>query len=121
MRNMSFIHTQDQIRNGTKTETTRAGWSFLKPGDIVMAVVKSQGIPKGGKVEKIRPIRIVNNEKIQCHEDCYTYANMKAEGFEGMPPIYFVKHILVKKCGCEYDQDLNRITFEYVEDTNEHN
>lgn len=38
MRNMSFALTTPQILNRSKTVTRRAGWSFLKPGDIVCAV-----------------------------------------------------------------------------------
>lgn len=59
MRNMSFFKTTDQIRSGTKTVTRRLGWKFLKPGDRVMAVVKCQGLKKGEKIEKIRPLLIV--------------------------------------------------------------
>jgi len=50
MRNMSFFLTTDQIRNKTKTVTRRDGWLFLKPGDIVQACVKCQGLKKGEKI-----------------------------------------------------------------------
>lgn len=49
MRNMSFFHTQKQILAGTKTETTRKGWGFLKPGDHIMAVKKGMGLKRGEK------------------------------------------------------------------------
>ena len=76
MRNMSFSATTEQIRNGTKTVTRRLGWTFLKPGDVVMACVKCQGLKKGEKVEKIRPIRIVSVRKeplsicLNCQKAC---------------------------------------------------
>lgn len=60
MKNMSFFKTTDQIRAGTKTVTRRLGWRFLKRGDLLMAVVKCQGLRKGEKVQKIRPIKIID-------------------------------------------------------------
>jgi len=47
------MHTKQQIYDGTKTETTRKGWGFLKPGDMVMACEQCQGLGKGGKIVKI--------------------------------------------------------------------
>ena len=114
MRNMSFFYTQSQIRSGTKTETTRAGWNFLKPGNKLMACEKCQGLGKGGKIVKIRPIEIVKVEKIFANADFYKESNIIAEGFPGMTPEKFIQDILIKKCKCHYGQDLNRITFKYV-------
>ncbi len=58
---MSFALTTAQVRVGTKTVTRRMGWMFLKPGDLVRPVVKSQGLKRGEKVEVIRaPLRIVS-------------------------------------------------------------
>lgn len=62
MRNLSFALTTEQMRDRTKTVTRRKGtwWStVLKPGDLVCAVEKSQGIPKGGLV-RLGVIRIVS-------------------------------------------------------------
>ena len=59
MRNMSFALTTEQIRARTKTVTRRLGWEFLKPGDLVQAVVKCQGLKKGEKVEPLAELRIV--------------------------------------------------------------
>ena len=53
MRNMSFYHTTEQIRNRSKTVTRRLGWAFLKPGDRVRAIVKGRGLKKGQKVEPL--------------------------------------------------------------------
>lgn len=64
---MSFALTTAQIRDRSKTVTRRIGWRFLKPGDLVQPVVKTQGIRKGAHVEPIGgPIRItdVRRERI---------------------------------------------------------
>ncbi len=57
---MSFFKTTEQIRNSTKTVTRRLGWKFLIRRDRVMACVKCQGLKKGDKVEKIRPLLIID-------------------------------------------------------------
>lgn len=116
MRNMSFFYTKDQVRAGTKTETTRPGWNFLKPGDRVMACEKCQGLGKGGKIVKIRPIEIVKTEKIHALSICYTKKNVNAEGFPGMTPITFVRSILVEKCKLSLGDQVNRITFKYIKE-----
>lgn len=59
-RNMSFSMTTEQIRNRTKTVTRRLGWEFLKPGDVVNAVVKAMGLKPGEKVERLCQLRVKN-------------------------------------------------------------
>lgn len=111
---MSFFHTIIQIRAGTKTETTRKGWEFLKPGDIVMACAKCQGLKKGEKIRRIRMIRIKKIEKIRNDIEYYKTENVKAEGFHRMEPYEFCYFILYRKCGIKIYEEVNRITFEYV-------
>jgi len=111
MRNMSFFATTEQIRNGTKTVTRRLGWDFLKPGDVVMACVKCQGLKRGEKVEKIRPIRIVGVEKTEL--DRITKEEVVKEGFPNLSCQEFIDMF------CEMNdwQDwlpVNRIEFEYM-------
>ena len=61
MRNMSFALTTEQVRRREKTATRRNGWTAAAVGMIVQPVIKCQGIPKGGHVEKIGgPIRFVD-------------------------------------------------------------
>src|SRR5579872_1923017 len=58
MRNISFAMTTEQIRKRTKTVTRRVGWRWLQPGTELQAVVKSRGLRKGEKVEKLCVIRV---------------------------------------------------------------
>lgn len=60
MKLMSFFLTQEQILSGTKTVTRRLGWKNLKPGELIQAVEKGQGLKKGEKVKKLRVIEIVS-------------------------------------------------------------
>ena len=110
-RNMSFFLTTDQVRNGTKTVTRRKGWRFLKPGDILNACVKCQGLGKGGKIEKIRPIQIISTrwEPIEA----ITTEDVILEGFPDWFPNEFID--MYCKANKQKPTDLcNRIEFRYL-------
>lgn len=88
MRLMSFALTTAQVRARTKTVTRRTGWLSLKPGTLLQPVVKAQGIPKGGKVEKIGgPIRVVSVRREPLDRMLggfgYGMSDLAREGFEG--------------------------------------
>lgn len=109
---MSFFLTQDQIRNKTKTVTRRLGWDFLKPGDIVNAVEKAQGLKKGEKIKVICRIRILSIMKQPLYWVIDT--DVKAEGFPEMTPGEFIE-MFCKYNKCKNTVRVNRIHFEYVE------
>ena len=113
-RNMSFMLTTDQIRNRTKTVTRRLGWWFLKPGDILNACEKCQGLKKGEKIVKICQIRVVSTRQ----EELWfiSRADVVKEGFPDQAPYEFV-FMFTKEMKCEWDIPVNRIEFEYIEET----
>ena len=110
-RNMSFSLTTDQVRNRTKTVTRRLGWWFLKPDEIVNAVVKAMGLKKGEKIERIDQICIIDTRpeplnritKIECIK----------EGFPEMRPEAFIDMFCRSHKKCRPDSIINRIEFEY--------
>jgi len=110
MRNMSFMLTKQQIYNKTKTVTRRLGWGFLKPGDIVMACEKCQGLKKGESIVHISPIRILNTGWIAL--DRVTPPEVAREGFPDMTTAEFVE-MFCNKMGCGPHTLVNRIEFEY--------
>lgn len=111
MRNMSFSLTTPQMRARTKTVTRRLGWWFLKPGDIVCAVEKGQGLKKGEKVVRIGPIRILSTRRERLRD--ITRPDVAKEGFPGMSPNDFVWRFC-NHAGCYSTQLVNRIEFEFV-------
>ena len=110
-RNMSFSLTTPQILNRTKTVTRRKGWADLKPGTILNACVKCQGLKKGKKVEKLCQIRVVKNASVKLWD--ISAADVVREGFPGMTPAAFVDMFCAHMGGC-LSQIVNRIEFEYV-------
>jgi len=89
MRNMSFMLTEPQFLDGSKTVTRRLGWAFLKPGDRVRAVRKAMGLPKGGHVEPLGIIEIVSVRRERLNE--ITYEEVQREGFPGKTAFWFVR------------------------------
>lgn len=115
MRNISFMLTTQQVRDGTKDVTRRLGWWNLKPGTRIMACEKCQGIPKGGKMVRIREIEIVSVRKESL--DWIDEADVKREGFPKMTPGQFVE-MFCKHNDCFETTDVNRIEFKYVDSRN---
>jgi hypothetical protein len=112
MRNMSFALTTPQMRARTKTVTRRLGWSFLKPGDRVQAVVKGMGLKKGEKVERICVIEVVSTRaEFLCR---ITDEDVVAEGFPGMTRVQFMEMFAAAN-GCVTYTPVNRIEFKYVD------
>jgi len=110
-RNMSFAMTTEQVRRREKWVTRREGWKFLKPGDIVTAVEKGQGLKKGEKVQHICQIRILKTDNVWL--GYITQGDVIAEGFPDLNPQEFVEmYCKVNKCGPVHK--VNRIEFEYV-------
>lgn len=111
MRNMAFSITTSQMYERTKTVTRRLGWSFLKPGDIVMAVEKGMGLKKGEQVKKIYPIEIVS-VRGECLSSI-TLEDVAREGFPQMNVPQFVR-MFAKSHGCDVHALVNRIEFKPV-------
>lgn len=120
-RNISFALTTPQFLDGSKTVTRRMGWVGLKPGNILCAIEKSQGLGKGGKVKKLGMIRIINVRREPLNritEDLdYGWAETKREGFEGTTKAYpseFVRFFCDSHKGCTPDSEITRIEFDRI-------
>jgi len=105
--------TTDQIRNQTKTVTRRLGWRFLKPGDILNACVKCQGLKKGEKVERICQIRVISVERVEIRE--INTVEVPLEGFPDMDRVDFI-NMFCKMNNCNWHTWITRIEFEYLEE-----
>jgi hypothetical protein len=137
MRMMSFSMTTEAVRNRTKTVTRRLGWWGLKPGTVLQAVEKAQGLKKGEHVKPICVIRVVSVRRericdfggvrplIGGMQDTVGWERWgewedesdrecAREGFPKLGPDGFIE-MFCEANGCESDTFVNRIQFEYVE------
>jgi hypothetical protein len=114
---MSFSLTTEQVRDRSKTVTRRLGWWTLKPGTILQAVEKAQGLRKGEHVKPIGLIRVVSvtRESLDCIVDRYDYRETAREGFPDLTSYAFIG-MFTKANHCTYDTSVNRIEFAYVSD-----
>lgn len=120
MRNLSFALTTRQIRERNKTVTRRRGtfWSrVLKPGDLVCAVEKSQGITRGGLVRlgvlRVVSVRVEPLHKVGDSGDDRDEA--RREGFPDLDARGFVE-MFCRHMGGDPEQIVTRIEFEYAKE-----
>jgi len=113
--NMSFSITTPQMYAGTKDITRRFGWANLKPGDLVMACEKCQGLGKGGRIKRIGLIEVVSNTPERL--DAITLNDVRREGFPSNSKLWFIK-MFCEHNKCEPDKIINRIVFKalYMDD-----
>ena len=114
-RNMSFMLTQEQYVDGSKDVTRRLGWGFLKPGDILNGVEKSQGLKKGEKIKVLGQHEVISTR----WEPLYaiTEEDVIREGFPDMTPAEFIAFFR-KANKCEWATPVNRIEFKKLEVAN---
>lgn len=111
-RNMSFMLTTQQMYEKTKTHTIRDGWWNLKPGEIINAVEKCQGLKKGEKIVRICQIRILSSRKDRLMN--VTPELCVKEGFQELTPDDFEDMFNRHNRAVNFHTPLNFIEFEYV-------
>lgn len=121
-RNISFMLTTSQFLDGSKDVTRRNGWAFLKAGDVLCGVEKSQGLGKGGKVNRLGMIRVkdVRREPLRAMTDDldYGFSETTREGFPEPHPKHFPSEFVDMFCrshkGVTPDTVITRIEFEHI-------
>ena len=115
MRNISFSMTTEAVRRHEKTVTRRLGWWTLKPGSLLQAVEKAQGLKKGEHVKPICVIRVVSvrHEVLGDVLRLYDGSEIVREGFPTLTPFDFVRMFETANHCHVWDQVI-RIEFEYV-------
>jgi hypothetical protein len=111
VRNISFSLTTQQLIDGTKDVTRRKGWTFLKPGDRLMAVEKAMGLKPGEKIKRLGEIEVVSVRREPLCQ--ITNDDVVREGFPSMGRFGFVK-MFCGHMGVVEDQIVTRIEFRKV-------
>lgn len=112
MRNISFAQTKQQVYNRTKRVTRRMGWLTLKPGEVLCAIEKGQGLKKGEKITRICQIITENTRREPLN--AITKEEVILEGFPEMSPAEFVKFYCKVHKGCKPETIITRIAFDYI-------
>ena len=117
-RNISFMLTTPQFIDGSKDVTRRLGWLFLKEGDQLNGVEKSQGLGKGGKIKRLGLIEVVKitREPLgrMIEDESYGWDEIEREGFPDMTPRSFVKFFCESHKGCKPETVVTRIEFKKI-------
>lgn len=116
MRQMAFSLTMPQVLDRSKTVTRRAGlgWMSLRPGQLVQAIEKGQGLKRGEQVQKLAVLRIRDVRLVTL--GAITPEDVRAEGFGEMAPHDFVAVFCRTHKGIGPTSEVVRIAFEYVDD-----
>ncbi len=113
-KSISFSHTSPQFLDGSKTVTRRQinSWEDLKPGTILKAIEKCQGLKKG---EKQKPLGLIRVTAVRCEPlNTITQAECALEGFPEWAPADFIAFYIGKR-KCSPDFVVTRIEFERIE------
>ncbi len=111
MRNISFMLTERQFLDGTKTVTRRLRWNTLTAGTELQAVRKGMGLKKGEKAHSLGVIRVVSVRRERLN--AITADDCAREGFPEMTPAEFVA-FFCREMRCEPGTIVGRIEFERV-------
>lgn len=112
MRMMSFALTMPQFRDGTKDVTRRLGWTFLRPGMRLRAVVRGMGLKRGEHPEPLGDIEVVSVRRETLGSirplDC------RREGFGHLSPEQFVA-MFCRHMRCTPATVVTRIEFRRID------
>jgi hypothetical protein len=114
---MSFSATVCQVRDRTKTVTRRhhETWANLVPGDLLTAVEKSMGLPRGATQEVLWVIRVIDVRVERLSDALQEQGGAAREGFPHLTEAGFVaKYRELMSGGLE--QLVRRIEFGYVDE-----
>lgn len=118
MRNISFHLTTPQFVAGTKDVTRRGGWASLARGEVLCAVEKGQGIPKGESVKRLGHVVTVDcrQERLDrmIAEPDYGRDECRREGFPDMTPEAFVDFFCGSHDKILPSSEITRIEFRKV-------
>lgn len=116
---MSVALTEDAVLQRIKTETRRAGWSFLTPGTRLTLVRKAMGrhrrLPDGTSytdpLVRLAEVKVTAVRREPLNQ--ITPESVAAEGFPHWSPEEFIA-FFTGHMGGPADRDVNVITWRYL-------
>lgn len=111
MRLMSFMLTERQVLERTKTVTRRLGWRVAKPGMRVLAIRKGMGRKAGEPIVPLAALEFVDVRRESL--DAITAQEVAAEGFPELDRDEFIR-MFCHEMGCAPGSHVTRIEFRYL-------
>ena len=115
--NISFSLTTPQFKARTKDVTRRLGWKNLKPGQVLQACEKCQGLKKGQHPVKLGPIEVVSVRRERLDrldtEPLYGFCEVVHEGFPKLNPQQFID-MFCRHNRCKPETIITRLEFKYL-------
>ncbi|WP_261779317.1 hypothetical protein [Rhodococcus erythropolis] len=108
---MSVALTTEQVKARQKTVTRRAGWTVLKPGDLLTLCPKVRGRRAGEPLERIVTVEVVSTRRERL--DSITPEDVIAEGFPEMTPAQFIDFFAATHRGVTASTEITRIQWQY--------
>jgi hypothetical protein len=108
--------TTEQVRNRTKFVTRRLGWKNARPGELIQACVKCQGLKKGETVERLAVIQVVSVRSEPLCSMLKKYYGKREAVLEGFPDLSGQQfaEMFVNHNNCDVTSPVTRIRFRYV-------
>jgi hypothetical protein len=78
---MSVSHTEQAVRDRTKTVTRRLGWAFLRPGDTLTLCRKVMGRKAGEPLLRLAEVEVVDVRRVPLYD-----IDLEDVEAEGVPP-----------------------------------
>ncbi len=111
MRMLSFALTEQQFLDDLKDITRRLGWLDLTPGELLVAVRKSQGLKRGERPICLGVIAVASVRRERLWE--ITLDDVRREGFPNMTTGGFVE-MFCRHMKCKPSTPVTRIEFRKV-------
>lgn len=118
MRNISFMMTQDQFRDGSKDVTRRNGWWDAERGWVLQGCEKCQGLGPGGKIVRMGIIWLVDARPERLDrmltERAYGLDEVRREGFPHWTPLEFCRFFIAGHKKTTFESTIMRLQFRHV-------
>lgn len=118
MRNISFMMTKEQFRDGSKDVTRRNAWWDAERGWMLQGCEKCQGLGPGGKIVKMGAIWLadVRSEPLirMLNEPEYGWDETRREGFPDWSPLQFTSFFIEGHKGVTLEKPIMRLEFRRV-------
>jgi hypothetical protein len=108
---MSVALTEQAVLERRKRVTRRAGWTMLRPGDLLTLCRKVMGRRKGEPLVRLVDVEVVSTRREPL--DAITQEDVILEGFPDLTPEEFIE-FFISHMGGTRTQEVTRVEWSYL-------